>query len=417
MPDGSTAEKMFEYLQQIDERIYARYLTVETNVKSASNSFYDSFLDLQEHFLKIIIEENSIAVSQRESCGGLLKLPEVKELFLEKYGVNSYAYDKMGDYTKKTNDHKHRKEKNIQVDTIVSYMRVFYDVSSCVAKAKGISAGRFDGEYFRDIFGSMAKIDQRLSDLEEEHQKILQAFERLSEEKQNAQPPRTENTQNSTRTGNKTNSAQTIKNFISRAEKKYNWFGTKEQFARSKIILVCIQAALIAVGLLSTIITSASLKLYSTFTLFENIVALQTCFLLVYTLKSEKHYHDFNLAKYNSDIFVRDSDGIWRDTNKEKKRYKWLRRISYVSVICNVICIWTMGAGAVRIAATIFELAFLALTIASVFVRIDHYCMYDALFISGYNASRTEKVTIVHDRMQNKLFTFEEYSEKFSDFI
>ncbi len=37
---------MFAYLKMVDERLYSRYLTVERNVKAASNSFYDSYLDM-----------------------------------------------------------------------------------------------------------------------------------------------------------------------------------------------------------------------------------------------------------------------------------------------------------------------------------------------------------------------------------
>lgn len=39
---------MFEFLKQLDERLYVRYQTLERNIKAASNSFYDSFLDLQD---------------------------------------------------------------------------------------------------------------------------------------------------------------------------------------------------------------------------------------------------------------------------------------------------------------------------------------------------------------------------------
>ena len=41
---------MFEYLIEIEPRLYDRFLTVERNVKAASNSFYDAYLDLQEQF-------------------------------------------------------------------------------------------------------------------------------------------------------------------------------------------------------------------------------------------------------------------------------------------------------------------------------------------------------------------------------
>lgn len=95
---------MFEYLQQIDNRIYDRYLTLEKNIKAASNSFYDSFLDLQENFLKYVTDENGISISPHESCGALLKRAEVRELFLNKYGLDSYTYEKMGDYAKKANE-------------------------------------------------------------------------------------------------------------------------------------------------------------------------------------------------------------------------------------------------------------------------------------------------------------------------
>ena len=42
--------QMFEYLIEIEPRLYDRFLTVERNVKAASNSFYDAYLDLQEQF-------------------------------------------------------------------------------------------------------------------------------------------------------------------------------------------------------------------------------------------------------------------------------------------------------------------------------------------------------------------------------
>lgn len=403
---------MFEYLQQIDNRIYDRYLTLEKNIKAASNSFYDAYLDLQEQFLKAIVEKNSIVVAPHESCGTLLKHSEVKELFLDKYGLDSYTYDKMGDYAKKANEHKHRKEKVIEADTIVNYMHVFYDVSSRCALAKGLVVPQYNGKYFKDIYGSMenvyssiAEISERLGRIEEEQQKYFEA--NIHEhERQGGQAVK----------NRPQNDVQFLKNFIARSEKKYDWFGTKEQFKKDKTILICIQVALIVVGLLSTIISSICFKLYSTFTLFENIVLIQTIILLTYTLRSKKLYNDYDLAKYTSDIFVLDGDGIWRDSNKEKKRYKWLRRISYVAVIANIICIWTMGSGAIRIFATIFELAFLGLTIVSLFVRINLYCMYSTLFISGLNTSGTERVTLVHDNIKNKLCTLEEYQKRYSDF-
>ena len=64
---------MFEYLIHIEPRLYDRYLTVERNIKSASNSFYDSYLDMQEQFVKTVILAAGIDFKPNETCGALLK--------------------------------------------------------------------------------------------------------------------------------------------------------------------------------------------------------------------------------------------------------------------------------------------------------------------------------------------------------
>ena len=68
---------MFRHLLEIDERLYERYLTVEKNIKSASNSFYDSYLDLQEQLVKWIVVECSYEIKLQETCGAILKKQEV----------------------------------------------------------------------------------------------------------------------------------------------------------------------------------------------------------------------------------------------------------------------------------------------------------------------------------------------------
>ena len=148
---------MFRYLLEIDTKLYERYLTVEKNIKSASNSFYDSYLDLQEQFIKKIVVEQSYEIKLQETCGTILKKQEVKRYFQEELNVDEYFYNKMQDYTLKVNAHKHKGEKKIQIDTIVSYMRVFYDVSMAYASHFGIAVEDFDANYFVEIFGQYQK--------------------------------------------------------------------------------------------------------------------------------------------------------------------------------------------------------------------------------------------------------------------
>ena len=137
---------MFNYLIQIDPRLYDRYLTVERNIKSASNSFYDSFLDMQEQFVKTVLIAQDIELKANETCGAMLKRPEAKEYFVNTLGVDDYSFTKMQDYTLKVNAHKHKGEKKIAVDTIVSYLKVFYTATTSYCAQKGIAFSEFDAD-------------------------------------------------------------------------------------------------------------------------------------------------------------------------------------------------------------------------------------------------------------------------------
>ena len=148
---------MFEYLKQLDPRLYERYLTVERNIKSGSNSFYDSYLDLQEQFLRYMITEAGLDATARETCGALLKRADVTELCLKTIGIEQSVYNKLGDYTQKVNQHKHKGEKKIQLETIINYMRIFYEVLSAYATYRCMGTAAFDPDYFVGIFGIFEK--------------------------------------------------------------------------------------------------------------------------------------------------------------------------------------------------------------------------------------------------------------------
>ena len=153
---------MFKFLQEIDGKLYQRYLTIERNVKAGSNSFYDSYLDLQEQFVKLVAMDCGIEFGVRDSVGQLLRNATLKTYFLETLGVEEYTYNKMQDYTLKVNEHKHKGEKNIQLETIVNYMRVIFDATSAYARKKGVGVGEFDGNYFIEIFGCLERENTNL---------------------------------------------------------------------------------------------------------------------------------------------------------------------------------------------------------------------------------------------------------------
>ena len=143
---------MFDHLIQINPRLYDRYLTVERNIKSASNSFYDSYLDMQEQFVKSVLFAHGIELKANETCGAMLKRSEAKEYFVNTLGIDDYTFTKMQDYTLKVNAHKHKGEKKIAVDTIVSYLKVFYTATAAYCAQKGIAFSEFDADEIIKIF-------------------------------------------------------------------------------------------------------------------------------------------------------------------------------------------------------------------------------------------------------------------------
>ena len=168
---------MFKFLEKIDIRLYERYLTVERNIKAASNSFYDAYLDMQEQFVKLICERFGIDISVHESCGAILKKESVKDIFTKKLNIDDHTYNKMQDYTLKVNAHKHKGEKHIQIETIVSYMRVMYYAVVSFVKNITIEFNEFDAQYFIDIFGCYEKenisLKEQVVGLKEELQDSL----------------------------------------------------------------------------------------------------------------------------------------------------------------------------------------------------------------------------------------------------
>lgn len=153
---------MFDYLIQIDPRLYDRFLTVERNIKSASNSFYDSYLDMQEQFVKTVLVAQNIELKANETCGSMLKRSEVKQYFMDVLGLDDYVFNKMQDYTLKVNAHKHKGEKKIAVDTIVSYLQVFYAATTAYCRKAEIEYGEYQADEVIKIFDLFTRENQSL---------------------------------------------------------------------------------------------------------------------------------------------------------------------------------------------------------------------------------------------------------------
>lgn len=144
---------MFSFLKEIDYKLFERYRTLERNIKSASNSFYDAYLDLQEQLLRVALEKEGVEISSGNSVGSILKNPKSRELLVSSVGVSERSYEKMCDYALKVNSHKHKSEKKIALETVMNYLTVIHDVASTYAKYKGISASSLELSAYAEMFG------------------------------------------------------------------------------------------------------------------------------------------------------------------------------------------------------------------------------------------------------------------------
>ncbi len=150
-----------EYLNELDKLVYNRYLTVERNIKARSNSFYDSFLDLIEATIKTILDNNNLEYDTTRTNGYIIKQANIKS-FLCTF-LDNNTYDNICDYTKKINDHKHKKEKHVTIDSVLNYMSFYYELIRSYYNYKGFeSVGVYDADYYNEIFGATEKENRRL---------------------------------------------------------------------------------------------------------------------------------------------------------------------------------------------------------------------------------------------------------------
>lgn len=136
-----------------------RFNTLERNIKSKSNSFYDSYLDLLEATIKFFLDENNITYDNSRTCCYLVKEESIKDFLLVVLKLDDYTYNKLPDYIKKCNDHKHKKEKNLGIDSIINYLKVYFDlINYYIDYIKGVRV-IFDANYFSSIYGETERLN------------------------------------------------------------------------------------------------------------------------------------------------------------------------------------------------------------------------------------------------------------------
>ena len=146
-------------IKLFNESLTTRFNTLERNIKSKSNSFYDSYLDLLEATIKYFLDENNVSYDDSRTCGFLVKESSIKDFLINTLKLDDYTYNKLPDYIKKCNDHKHKKEKNLGIDSVINYLKVYYDlINYYIDFIKGVRV-EYHAEYFSSIFGETERLN------------------------------------------------------------------------------------------------------------------------------------------------------------------------------------------------------------------------------------------------------------------
>lgn len=146
-------------MRLFSDSLTMRYDTLERNIKSKSNSFYDAYLDLLETTIKCILDDENIEYDSSRTCGYLIKSDYIRSYFMYILKLDDYTYNKLPDYIKKCNDHKHKKEKNVSIEAIINYLKVYFDLYNYYSCFKKYEIIKFDASYYDSIFGETERIN------------------------------------------------------------------------------------------------------------------------------------------------------------------------------------------------------------------------------------------------------------------
>ena len=153
----------FKYLERISPSLQRRYETVEKNIMFSSNSYFDSWLDMFEELIRIIMTNEDISFDGRATCGQLLRVKELNAFFMEKLALSDVEIEKIKAYVSYVNDHKHRNQKDISIDEIYNSLNMFNRIACSYAKLIQVSKmHEITIEHYANLLGSALRENAEL---------------------------------------------------------------------------------------------------------------------------------------------------------------------------------------------------------------------------------------------------------------
>lgn len=208
------------------------------------------------------------------------------------------------------------------------------------------------------------------------------------------------------------NAKLALKNFFKNSDKEYHFFGSKEDFNKSKRNTLLSLFLGLTIGVFMNVLTSLGCGLFSTFTLIEDLWLFLVFRMICHTYYSKRYYDHVDYSCHSFEKFAMNADLLYVP-QKAKISYKIIRVLAVISAACNIIFLCMNARGAITVWAIIFELLFLGSIALSMYMMVNHFCMYTLIYYTGKNYSGTQSITIVHDTTANQLYAKEDFERIF----
>ena len=239
---------------------------------------------------------------------------------------------------------------------------------------------------------------ERLDSIEAQNAEIIRLLSSTSDHQQQANV-------------RKPSTQEIMQKFLKQAKKSWMWFGNNAEFKKNKALSIMSFVILLIVGIVTTVVSSICFKLYSTFTLFEDIWLIFGIIYLVYSVRTKRIYEVNELASNSSTKFIKDELGM-RLPKREKAVFTIFKVLAIISIVCNIVVIWAGMGKTNQIIATIMEVLFLGAIIFSLVMNNSLFSLYAIIYVEGNNLTTNEKVVLVLPPGAKQLILEEELKTK-----
>lgn len=210
----------------------------------------------------------------------------------------------------------------------------------------------------------------------------------------------------------KANEEQTLQRFLLTSKKSYHFLGGIDDYKKEKNKALALLSLTIISALISNILTSISLSLFSTFSLIEDLWFFLVFRMISHVLRSQRFYDHLDYSGHSFMTFAQNNTGLFYP-DKIKTSYKILKVLALISAPCNIIFLFARYHGAVTIFAVVFEALVFAAVFLSQFIAEGFFCQYSLVYYCGKTENGNNEVTLVWDQTFRKWHTQEEYESKF----